>query len=387
MTPCTSSLISAFEYDHEAEMLTIVFRTNNEVRHYTGFAPETFWEFEASDSKGKFFNSYIKAKYEVLKSGKVSDEQLASALADAPAETVPVVEVPVQTAAPDLGITDADIAAADPEYSPVRDENLLPEEEEALAQPAKKRTEVDKVLSQWNALVPARPVSLKIVDKVQYSQIAETLKKKVSIRDLIFGIMDPTRDIVYKAYKAVQDRQKAILDPMDTSIKADKTALLAYDQEQQRIAQEKQRQAQREADEAAEKERQQRTEELRLQVAQEHAETGNIEEAEISLFDEAIQAPSMPVYAPRVEVETPVVAGLGGRKNWKARLINLEALVLDVAEGIKCQREKGNLQGHAPVNVLEAKMTALNQAAKASERVDLYPGVEGFNDAVMNVRR
>lgn len=387
MTPCTSSLISAFEYDHDAEMLTIVFRTNNEVRHYTGFAPETFWEFEASESKGKFFNAKIKAKYEVLKSGKVSDEQLANALADAPAETVPVADVPAQTAAPDLGITDADIASVDPAYSPVMDENLLPEEEEALAQPAKKKTEVDRVLSQWNALVPTQPAGLKIVDGAHYTAVAETLKKKVSIRDLIFGILDPTRDIVYKAYKAVADRQKSVLDPMDDSIKGDKQALLAYEQEQQRIAREAQQKAQREAEEAQELERKRQTEELRLRVASEHAETGNIEEAEASLFDETIQAPVMPVYAPRVEVATPVTAGLGSRKNWKARLIDLEALVLDVAEGIKCQREKGSLMGHAPVNVLEAKMTALNQAAKASERKDLYPGVEGFNDAVMNVRR
>lgn len=408
MTQCDSSLIRAYDFDFDASILTIVFKSTNEVRHYTGFPPELFWEFEESESKGKFFNSRIKAQFEVLKSGKVSDEQIAAAVSETSTHInedgdTTVVKTKVtgyqyvgsdevlpegaRVISPDLGITDDDIRSVDPAYSPVRDENLTREEEEALAEPAKKKTAVDGVLSQWNALVTTQPAVLKIADAKHYTTVAETLKKKVGIRDTVFGILDPIREIVYKAYKDVMERQKAILAPIDESIKADKTALLAYDQEQQRIAREAQQKAQREAEEAQERERQRQTEELRLQVASDHAETGNIEEAEASLFDETIQAPVTPVYAPYVPAATPVTAGLSGRKNWKARLISLEALVLDVAEGIKCQKEKGNLMGHAPLNVLEAKLTALNQAAKASERVDLYPGVEGFNDAVMNVRR
>lgn len=401
MTQCDSSLIKAYEFDFDASILTIVFKSTNEVRHYTGFPPELFWEFEESESKGKFFNAKIKAQFEVLKSGKVSEEQLAAAVSETFVEPPPVPTEAIATAtemhrlaekatgADQLGITDADIQSVDPGYnpSPVLDENLTREEEEALAEPAKKKTAVDGVLSQWNALVTTQPAVLKIADAAHYTVVAEKLKKKVGIRDTVFAILDPVRAIVYKAYKDVQDRQKGILDPMDASIKADKTSLLAYDQEQQRIAQEKQRQAQREADEAAARERQRQSEELRLQVAEQHAEAGNTEQAELALSDETIQAPLMPVYAPYVPAATPVTAGMGSRKNWKARLVNLELLVLDVAEGIKCQKEKGSLMGHAPLNVLEAKLTALNQAAKASERVDLYPGVEGFNDAVMNVRR
>lgn len=395
MTQCDSSLIRAYEFDFDASILLIVFRTNNEVRQYTSFPPELFWEFEESESKGKFFNAKIKGKFEVLKSGKVSDEQLAAAVA----ETSPVsivldviskMKVPDVQPLPereDLGITDDDIRSVDPAYSPVLDENLTREEEEALAEPAKKKTAVDGVLSQWNALVTTQPAALKIADAAHYTQVAETLKKKVGIRDTVFGILDPIREIVYKAYKDVMERQKAILAPIDESIKADKTALLAYDQEQQRIAREAQQKAQREAEEAAELERKRQSDDLRLQVAQQHADLGDTEQAELALSDETIQAPLMPVYAPYVPAATPVTAGLSGRKNWKARLVSLELLVLDVAEGIKCQKEKGSLMGHAPLNVLEAKLTALNQAAKASERVDLYPGVEGFNDAVMNVRR
>lgn len=403
MTQCDSSLISAYEFDFDASILTIVFKSTNEVRHYTGFPPELFWEFEESESKGRFFNARIKAQFEVLKSGKVSDEQIAAAVAESLVEapSVPVEAIAAAqaiheaaeraTGADALGITDADIRAADPAYSPspVLDENLTPEEEEALAQPAKKKTEVDRVLSQWNALVPARPAGLKIADSQQYTAVAETLKKKVGIRDLIFGILDPTRDIVYKAYKAVQDRQKAILDPMDENIKGDKQALLAYDQEQQRIAREAQQEAQREADEAAERERQRQTEELRLRIASEHAEAGDSEMAEASLFDETIQAPVMPVYVPRVEVATPKIAGQSSRKNWKVdeSSINMEELILDAAEGIKSVRAGKGPLGHAPANVFKPNIPALNQAAKSSERVDLYPGVKAFDDAVMNVRR
>lgn len=456
MTKCDSSLISAYEFDFDASILLIVFKSTNEVRQYTNFPPELFWEFEESESKGKFFNSRIKAQFEVLKSGKVSDEQIAAAVAEtgtpkvgiegenaSPSNTCeeaspfgggayvpcgapatkqvyhrkdnktyamcagcadhnvrnrggvyvggPVIEAPAAVVAPDLGITDSDIQSVDPGYnpSPVRDENLTPEEEEALAEPAKKKTAVDGVLSQWNALVTTQPAVLKIVDAAHYTQVAETLKRKVGIRDTIFGILDPIREIVYKAYKDVMERQKAILAPIDESIKADKTALLAYDQEQQRIAREVQQKAQREADEAAAKERQRQSDELRLQVAQQHAEAGDTEQAELALSDETIQAPLMPVYAPYVPPETPKIEGQSSRKNWKVdeSSINMEELVLDAAEGIKSVRAGKGTLGHAPVNVFKPNIPALNQAAKSSERPDLYPGVKAFNDAVMNVRR
>lgn len=396
MTQSDSSLISALEYDDKAEVLTIVFRSTNEVRHYTGFPPEIFWEFEESPSKGKFFNSKIKHQFEVLKSGKVSDEQLASALAATPVDIVldgiSKMQVPDVQPLPerdDLGINEADIRSADPEHvtSPVLDENLLPAEEEALAQPAKKQPQVDKLLSQWNALVPATPQPLAIRDKGHYVEVAERLKKKVGIRDFVFSILDPTRDLVYKAYKSVQDRQKGLLDPMDASITADKRVLNAWNTEQERIAREAQQKAQREAEEAAAKEQARATEELRIQIAEEQAQAGDMEQAELTLSDTTIQAAPVAVYAPRVQVETPVIAGMTSRKAWKAELISLELLVLDVAEGIKHMKEKGSLGGHAPLNVLEAKMPALNQLAKANESEILFPGVRGFNDAGLSVRR
>ena len=60
MTTCDSSLIQAYEYDDSAWILTLVFKSNGDVRTYPDFPPELFSEFEASDSKGKFYNAKIK---------------------------------------------------------------------------------------------------------------------------------------------------------------------------------------------------------------------------------------------------------------------------------------------------------------------------------------
>ena len=105
-----------------------------------------------------------------------------------------------------------------------------------------------------------------------------------------------------------------------------------------------------------------------MQVAQEQAEAGDMQQAEASLFDETIQAAPVQVYAPRVEADVPAVEGQSMRKNWCAEVTDFALLVEDVAAGIKSMRDTGSLAGHAPINVLEVKTSALTQLAKGVKK-------------------
>jgi hypothetical protein len=395
MTTCDSSLIQAYEYDDNAWILTLVFKSNGDVRTYPDFPPELFSEFETSDSKGKFYNAKIKGHFkDVLKVGRVTPEEVA----EEAAKTVKTGYVPsaqdrhedALTANEQMGITDADIRNVDPNWkgdATVADDLITHDEQEALAEPGRKQPQVDKLAKQWTALVPVPTAIVVVRDKPHYVQISDTLKKKTGIRDMVFALLDPARDAVYKAYKAIADRQKSILDPMDASIKADKNALTTWDNEQREIARQKAEEERKVAEAAAEVDRQRRTEELRLQMAQEAQERGDTAAAEASLFDEAIVAPPMPVYAPRVEVETPKVEGQSFRDNWSARLVDFDLLVLDVAAGIECFKKSGNLQGHAPTAVLTVSQPQLNQLAKASKSMMSIPGVQAENNRVMTQRK
>jgi hypothetical protein len=412
MTTCDSSLLKAYEWDANSWTLTVVFRSNNSVRAYAEVPPEVFSEMESAKSIGSFYNQNIKGKFESLKIDAVTDEEIAEAVAETSSPT-PVEAKPRISDEEYLGITDEDIRAVDPEYVDPRSikavhapgtwhgvplppgteekaaEVILPAEQEALAEPEKKRGELELMVAESSALIPLVPTQVVVIrDKAHYMEVAEVLKQKVNARDRLFKFLDPMRDAVYKAYTAVQSRQKTVLDPMDASIKADKQALLTWDEKERQKAVEAQRKAQREAEEAAAIEQQRRTEELRMQVAQEQAEAGDTEQSEASLFDESIVAAPVPVYVPRMVVDTPVVDGFSGRKNWKIQEVtDFDALILDVAEGIRHNREKGNLAGHAPSTMLLPNMPSLNKRAKSDERINLFPGVIAFNDRGLNVKK
>ncbi len=426
MTPCDSSLIKGYEFDENSWVLTVVFRSNNSARAYNDCSPELFGEFESSESKGKFYNSRIKGVLESLDLGKIGDEEIHPARCDGDhgeprcsdpqcwhsepsPETLKEIDRSVKAAEESLGITDEDIQAVDPLYKDPRAaqpkepegtwhgvpllgvkteesivETLAKTENVAMSVPKSSRTELQSLLDESHGLV----VAVKPITSIaEYTAVSERLQKKVTVRDRLFNILDPVRKALWDALTVTRTQHGLILDPIDASIKADKQALVAWSTEQQRIAEEKQRAAQRAAEEEAAKEQARRTEALRLQVAQEQAEAGDMEQAEASLFDQTIQAAPVQVYAPRVEVAVPVIEGQSTRKNWSAEVVDFEALVLDVAEGIKSLKATNSLAGHAPITVLEVCQPKLNQLAKASEATLRIPGVVARNNPVLAQRK
>ena len=67
ITPCESSQVAGFGYDAETQTLAVQFpgrgATPGSVYHYSAVPPEVFAEFQASESKGKFFGSKIRGHF------------------------------------------------------------------------------------------------------------------------------------------------------------------------------------------------------------------------------------------------------------------------------------------------------------------------------------
>jgi hypothetical protein len=384
MTTCDSSLIQAYEYDDSAWILTLVFKSNGDVRTYPDFPPELFSEFEASDSKGKFYNAKIKGHFkDVLKVGRVTPEEVAEEAAKTEAAEAIVDAQPAREEI-DLGITDEDIRRVDPNWKPLtgdpsvalaEPEILTPDQ--AVAVIAPKSAATDALVSRLHRLAA---VQLTVTDKASQTAMETHLVNLTTARKAVFDLIDPYRAIAYAAYDAIQSLNKSRLSPADEALVAGKRLLNAYIQAEQEKARAEQRRLQAEADAQAERDRQKRTEELRLQMAQEAQERGDTAAAEATLFDTTIEAP--PVYTPAVQVEAPT-STLGGRENWKAKCVDFEEAILDCAKGIEASRKSGGLQGHIPTTVFKINDAGLTALAKANKKMFRFPGLEAWDDRVI----
>ena len=382
MTTCDSSLIQAYEYDDSAWILTLVFKSNGDVRTYPDFPPELFSEFEASDSKGKFYNAKIKGHFkDVLKVGRVTPEEVAEEAAKTEA-----VEAIVDKAAESEFITDADIQRVDPNWkreevgvafpvSQAEPEILTPDQ--AVAVIAPKSATTDALVARLHKLAA---VKIEVTDKASQTAMETHLVNLTTARKAVFDLIDPYRAIAYAAYDAIQALNKSRLTPADEALVAGKRLLNAYISAEQEKARAEQRRLQAEADAQAERDRQKRTEELRLQMAQEAQERGDTASAEKTLFDTTIEAP--PVYTPAVQVEAPT-STLGGRENWKAKCVDFEEAILDCAKGIEASRKSGGLQGHIPTTVFKINDAGLTALAKANKKMFRFPGLEAWDDRVI----
>lgn len=215
--------------------------------------------------------------------------------------------------------------------------------------------------------------------------------------------------------KQVEEKRTAITGPLNTAVKAVnnlfrapatylekaeatlKGAMLTYDREQQRKADEARRAAEKAAREererieaaAREAERVAREEAERIAAAaalaakagdaekaaelQQQsiaaAEAGANEARSLELSAELVTATPVPI-----ATATPKVSGLSTRQNWKARLTDKMALIQFIATHPEHQ------------HLLDINQSALNQLAKAQKDAMNLPGVEAYPDAVIAAR-
>jgi KTSC domain-containing protein len=72
MQTVQSSNLKAIGYDSASETLAVEFA--NGVYHYAGIAPELFADFQAAESKGKFFQQHIRPRFAGVKQASLAAE-------------------------------------------------------------------------------------------------------------------------------------------------------------------------------------------------------------------------------------------------------------------------------------------------------------------------
>lgn len=246
-----------------------------------------------------------------------------------------------------------------------------------------------KALSSAEAFVIDSPTMYEIASDDLKS--VKTLMKQVEEqRTSITGPLNQVLKAVNELFRA----PKEYLESAEAKLKG---ALLTYDREQQRKAEE----ARRAAEEVARKERERIEAEAReaQRVAQEEADriakeaaaaaaAGDAAKAEqlqaqaqetvaagaqlaqdIAMTAELVTAAPVPIAS-----AAPKVSGLSTRKNWKARCTDKMALIRFVAAHPEHQ------------HLLEVNQSALNQLAKAQKDAMRIEGVEAYPDEVMSAR-
>jgi len=415
-----SSLIESVQFDESTWTLDVHMHNKNSYS-YSDVPPEVYDEFLRSPSKGSFYNRNIKGKFESLNHKDLPaqmpetpvKDQLRASMAEQTIEGEPFDITRVET---DFELNFSDkpspimVVEEDPNWPPQAAFDAIPEDdalevaggaavvepevvvETALVTVAPinevmgKLATASKQLSVFatrSAVLLARPFV--VTNNIDYLAVQTTVKEIKQHGIDIAAVIDPIRETFYRAYNAVQTKQKEALDPLNAAIRVANQVLNAYDTKLENEARERQRLADKAAAEASEARRRQESERLTLAAVDDHLQAGDTDAAE-RLFADPIEAPSQPVYAERVYTEAPITKGVSKRKNWGGEVTDFEALVLDVAEGIKSMKASGNVGGHAPINFLEANMTAVNQACKALEANAKYPGIMSRNNAVRSTR-
>jgi hypothetical protein len=202
--------------------------------------------------------------------------------------------------------------------------------------------------------------ALKITTAEENEKAAEFCKTLKAFQAEIEASYRPIVDAANKAHKAACAELKSQLAPFEEGEKYLKAAMLSWSSaERERIAK-----TRREAEEKARKE----AEEAALAEAEYLEATGDKAGAEAVI--------SAPLAVAAVHVETVAKAeGTSIRETYKARVVNIKALCLAIA------------QGAVPAEYVEPNMAALNSLARMAKQSLAVPGVEAYADYSMGVSR
>ncbi len=192
----------------------------------------------------------------------------------------------------------------------------------------------------------------------QYTSASDLWNLAKDLRAKISETFDPIISKAHAAHKEAVGQKKKHDEPLEMAQRTIKGKMIAWDQEQARIARLEQARLEAEAKKKADEEA--------LELATLLEEAGQHEAAA-----EAIEKPEVaPVV---VEKSTPKVSGFSYRTNFRIEVTNLAALVKAVADG------KVNIAA------LEANTTYLRQQATALKKEAFektHPGVIAHEDKV-----
>lgn len=218
----------------------------------------------------------------------------------------------------------------------------------------------EKVIQQEVSLVEIQAKEMVISTDSDYEQAAEFGRQIKTKAKVVTDFFKPMKDSAYQAHKAVCDREKTMLKPLQEAEKILKKSMTAYFQEKERKRQELEMKMQREAE--AERER------MLNKAAALEAE-GRNEEAEDVLMDAQLTE-SVATQA-TVIMDIPRAKGVSSGKDWEIETIDHEKVPVNFS-GIEIR----------PID--EKAIMRLIRASKGKIQI---PGIKYKETIKMSIRR
>jgi hypothetical protein len=220
--------------------------------------------------------------------------------------------------------------------------------------------DLDRAVTEEALTWPERARTTVVIDASSYQSAGELLKGIKQLRQKIAETFDPHIKRAYDSHRALCEEKRQAETPLTEAERVIKNALVAYDNEQERIRREEQRRL----EEAARLEQEREAIERAAALEREGNAFGDasmVAEAQ-QVIEEQLQAPPPPVAA--VARTTPKVSGIVHRSTWSARVTDAMALIRFVAAN----------PSHA--GLLQVNQAALNAQARSLKGAMRLPGVQ-----------
>ena len=202
-----------------------------------------------------------------------------------------------------------------------------------------------------------KEAAIQVVDAASYTSAAAEVKVAKQFQKNIKDFFAPLKQKAHEAHKAITQKEKETLKPVEDFCKKIQQKMISWQSEQDRIR--------REEEAMLREEQRKLEEEARLAEAAEAEAAGDTELAQDILEEEIEVAPVM------VQDNTPKVSGLFTRETWKAEVTDMGALVKYVAEN------------PAWFHLLTVNTKELNSLAKSQKSAMAIPGVRAFAEKTM----
>lgn len=199
-----------------------------------------------------------------------------------------------------------------------------------------------------------------IIDQDSYNAAVEIrVEAKQWLKNVRENVFGPMKSTAHAAWKKVCDTEKSVCDPVEAALSQTNRALLAWDQEQERLRREEQRRLEEIARQKAEEER--IAEAAALEAA------GVDQESVNAVLDAPIHVEAVAIAPPTYEKSSAVQY----RDNWGGECFDLLKLAQYVAKN----------KQH--INLLQVNQTALTQLARALKDSLAVPGCRAVNNKVV----
>lgn len=231
--------------------------------------------------------------------------------------------------------------------------------------------ELDRTVTQEALTWPERARATAVVDVATYQAASELLKGIKQLRQKIAETFDPHVKRAFDAHRALCEEKRQAEAPLTEAERVIKNALIAYDNEQERLRRAEQQRLEREAREQQEREAIERAAALERE-GKDYGDDSMVAEAR-QIIEEQLVAPPPPVAS--VAKTTPHVAGIVHRSTWNAQVTDLMALVRFVAAN------------PSHVGLLSANLPALNAQARSLKGAMRLPGVQAVETRDVAARR